>query len=157
MTVTLPPELTERLRKALERAGSKEIGGVLMGRHVSENMFSVADMSIQGGGTFASFIRQVQHAVDSLRNYFARSGHSYRTHNYLGEWHSHPSFLPVPSSQDVASVQEIATDPQVGANFVVLVIVKLTEVYEIEGSATVFLPNGTFFKGVLEIGAAVAS
>jgi len=151
VTVTLPPELTERLRVALKKAGTNEIGGILMARHTGEREFVVSNMTIQGGGTFAAFMRQVQHAIDALRGFFEKTSHDYCTHNYLGEWHSHPSFMPMPSSKDEASMREIVTDPEMGANFVVLMIVKLVQHHQIEGSITVFLPDGSSFRGNLAI------
>jgi Prokaryotic homologs of the JAB domain len=51
--------------------------------------------------------------------------HNFKRFNYLGEWHSHPSFLPEPSATDHKSMREMIEDPKLGANFVVLMVVKL--------------------------------
>ncbi|MGA8475513.1 MAG: Mov34/MPN/PAD-1 family protein [Candidatus Cybelea sp.] len=155
MTITLPFEAAERMREALERAGAAEIGGILMGEHVGEDAFFISNMTIEGGGTVATFVRHVRRAIGALRVFFAKTNHRYKTHNYLGEWHSHPSFRPEPSAKDAASMHEIVTDPTVGANFVVLVIVKLTADRKVDGTATVFLPSGSVFKGNLAIETAV--
>jgi len=72
---------------------------------------------------------------------FERTGADYKRFNYLGEWHSHPSFLPVPSETDLETMQSIVEDPQVGANFLVLMIVKLQGRREMQVSTTAFLPR----------------
>ena len=78
-----------------------------------------------------------------LRAIFQQTGHDYTRFNYLGEWHSHPSFAPYPSRTDDLSMLQIVQDVEVGANFAVLLIAKL----ELEGGliATVhtYLPDGT--------------
>jgi [CysO sulfur-carrier protein]-S-L-cysteine hydrolase len=111
----------------------------------------VVDLTVQRrGGSFSWFLRAVDVAVAALRNFFRRTENDFRRFNYLGEWHSHPSFQASPSATDIATVTEIATDESVGANFVVLVIVRLQS-GEVEGSATLFLPDGTNQPAVLEL------
>ena len=147
MKIHLPTDIKKRLIPALEKAGTREIGGVLMGEHVDEAEFRVVDLTIQKQlGSVAFFVRLVTDAVGSLKGFFKQTGHNYRKFNYLGEWHSHPSFPPVPSQKDAQSMLEIVTDPDTGANFAVLLIVKLKEMQEIEATATVFLRDGQFFE-----------
>src|SRR5437762_274515 len=99
-----------------------------MGEHVGVDDFRITDLTIQRrGGTIARFVRLVEHAVVALRRFFRVTGNEYTRFNYLGEWHSHPLFLPLPSSHDDVAMMEIVTDDQVGANFVVLMIAKLTK------------------------------
>jgi hypothetical protein len=45
----------------------------------------------------------------------------------------------------------IITDPEVGANFVVLMIVKLSQTGEFDGTVTVFHSNGAEYRGELVI------
>ena len=131
----------------LEKAGSYEIGGVLMGEHIDKAEFRIVDLTIQEQfGSIAFFIRLVADIVKPLKGFFKRTGYNYRKFNYLGEWHSHPSFPPVPSQKDIQSMQEIVTDSDTGANFVILLIVKIKKAQEIEATATVFFQDGQFFK-----------
>ena len=147
MKIHLPTNIQKRLIRALEKAGSNEIGGVLMGEHIDEAEFCIVDLTIQEQlGSTAFFIRLIADIVKPLKGFFKRTGYNYRKFNYLGEWHSHPSFPLVPSQKDIQSMQEIVTDPDTGANFVILLIVQLKGEQKIEGTVTIFLKDGKFFK-----------
>ena len=147
MKIYLPNQIERRLVHAFEKAGSKEIGGVLMGEHIGEAEFRIVDLTIQKRrGTVAFFVRLVADAVASLQRFFKETGYNYRKFNYLGEWHSHPSFPPTPSSKDIQSMLEIAIDTDIGANFVILLIVRHKDAQEIEATATAFLPDSRHFE-----------
>ena len=140
--IDLPPAIEARLITALQRAGTSEIGGVLMGEHTGHNAFRIAEISVQDrGGSFAAFVRNIAFALESLGNYFVRTNHDYRKFNYLGEWHSHPSFEARPSCRDNQSMYDIINDPAVGAQFAVLLIVKIGAASTMEATATVFVPG----------------
>lgn len=143
LSLILPPEQAEILQAALTNAGQREIGGVLMGEHVGTNAFVIHELTVHRRGSFASFLRRIEDALGPMRVFFKRTGHDYRRYNYLGEWHSHPSFAPFPSSTDDASMRVIVQDAKVGANFVVLMIVKLGQGQELVATAHVYLPDGT--------------
>ena len=149
LTVSVPQEIQQTLRKALRDAGTSECGGVLMAEHVGPDHFAVRTLTVQGGGSFASFIRGTRAAFRALSDYFHRSHYEYTRFNYLGEWHSHPSFSVQPSSTDHRSMVEIATNPKVGANFVVLLIFKLADRTRLEGSAHTYLPDGSMSPSTL--------
>lgn len=149
LTVSIPLDVQQTLRKALKAAGTNECGGVLMGEHIGPGHFAVRNLTVQGGGRFASFVRQTQAALRALGKFFRRSGHDYARFNYLGEWHSHPSFSVQPSATDHQSMLDIVQDARVGANFAVLLIFKLSRQGELEGSAHTYLPDGTFGQSVL--------
>lgn len=142
LTLILPFEQAGILRTALADAGQREIGGVLMGEHVGTNEFVIRELTVHRRGSFASFLRRIEDALGQMRAFFKRTGHDYRRFNYLGEWHSHPSFAPFPSSTDDASMLDIVQDAGVGANFVVLMIVKLGQRQELVATAHVYLPDG---------------
>ena len=149
LTVAVPMDVQQTLRKALNAAGTDECGGILMGEHMGPGHFVVRHLSVQGGGRFASFVRQTQSALRALGKFFIQSGHDYARFNYLGEWHSHPSFSVQPSPMDHQSMLDIVRDVRVGANFVVLLIFKLSRQGILEGSAHTYLPDGTFAQSVL--------
>ena len=110
---------------ALQNAGQREVGGILMGEHVGTNTFIVREITIHRRGTFASFVRRIEDAIGGLRAFFKGTGYDYVRFNYIGEWHSHPSFEPYPSRTDDLSMLQIVKDETVGANFVALLIIKL--------------------------------
>src|SRR2546426_158241 len=101
MQLLVPPEITSRLVNALTEAGKREIGGILMGEHIGAETFRVKELTIQRKkGTFATFVRIVAEILAPLRAFFDATKHDYTRFNYLGEWHSHHSFLLEPSGQD---------------------------------------------------------
>jgi integrative and conjugative element protein (TIGR02256 family) len=139
MQLLLPNPLIRRLRRELRRAGKQEIGGLLMGEHVREEVFRIVDISVQrSGGDHACFIRHPKDHEKALKKFFARTRNNYARFNYLGEWHSHPGFEPVPSDTDVRTMQSMAADPTVGANFLILLIVKQDYAKRLQATATVF-------------------
>lgn len=149
LTLILPPEVITVLEQALRRAGQREIGGVLMAEHVRVNEFVVRDISIHRRGTFVSFFRRIEEAWTTLSRFFRRTKQDYVRFNYIGEWHSHPSFEPLPSGQDHRSMYEIISDASVGANFVVLVIVKLDTSGNLIGTVHTYFPNGSVQRSAL--------
>lgn len=150
MQLNLPREIRLQLETALRDAGRREIGGILMAEHIAENAFRVRSLTIQRrGGSFATFLRAVEAFLGPLRNFFRQTEHNYTKFNYLGEWHSHPSFVPTPSNTDHQTMWSIINDPQVGAFFVVLLVVKLDEKKEFVGTVTVYQPDAPAFRGEL--------
>ena len=142
--IVLPNRLQQRLADALRRAGAREIGGILMGEYLEPDRFRVADLTVQGrGGTVTAFVRVLGAALTALSRFFRNTRRQYEQFNYLGEWHSHPSFEAVPSAPDIRSMRAIACDPKVGANFLVLLIVRLAG-ERLEASLTVFWPDGSY-------------
>jgi integrative and conjugative element protein (TIGR02256 family) len=150
MQLILPREIRQQLETALKEAGQREIGGILMAEHVGENTFRVQSLTIQRrGGSIATFLRIVEAFLVPLRKFFRQTDYNYTRFNYIGEWHSHPSFVPEPSKTDHQTMLSIINDPQVGAYFVVLLIVKLDEDEIFVGTVTVYQPNMREFKGKL--------
>lgn len=151
MQLLIPPKISSQLIDALRRAGQREIGGILMGEHVGVDSFRVSELTIQRkGGTFAAFLRVVDDVLPRIRAFFDSTNHNYRRFNYLGEWHSHHSFALKPSVKDHEAMGEIAGDFQVGAHFVVLLLVKLGDKGHLEGRVTVYQPQRTPFGGVVQ-------
>jgi len=111
-----------------------------MGEDLGGELFRVVDISVQrSGGTHSCFIRNPKDHQAYLQAFFARTGQDYTRFNYLGEWHSHPSFEAVPSGPDIETMQSIVSDPEVGANFLALLIAKRSG-KQIEATATIFMP-----------------
>ncbi len=141
MQILLPDGVGQKLTKALKAAGNREIGGILMGEHILENVYRVKDLTIQThGGTSVSFMRVMQGVFRPLQHFFHGTDYNFTRFNYLGEWHSHPAFAPQPSSLDSQTMWEIVEDSEVGANFAVLMIVRLDGAGSLEGTTTVYLP-----------------
>lgn len=142
LTLIVQPEMVTTIKGALKKAQSDEIGGILMAEHIGHNTFQICDITIQRRGSFAAFFRKIDDAIGLLRQFFDRTNRDYRRFNYIGEWHSHPSFPPYPSGRDDQSMRDIIHDPSVGANFVVLMIVKLSPSDDVIGTVHTYLPGG---------------
>jgi proteasome lid subunit RPN8/RPN11 len=148
--VIMPKRIEQKMETELKRAGSREIGGVLMGEHLGDNTFRIYEISVQTqGGSWISFVRELPGAMkNAFHQFFRKTNYQYSKYNYLGEWHSHPSFELKPSSRDNQTMLEIVNDRNVGANFAILLIVKF-ESYGLEGDVTLFVPDYPILKGEL--------
>lgn len=132
----------KKLKKELALAGSREIGGVLAAENLGNGQFRVVDISVQRtGGSYAHFVRDPKLHRRFMRRFFARTGNRPERFNYLGEWHSHPSFRPLPSFTDLNQMQQLIEERDQVANFLILLIVKLGNVGTIEASTHAFRPK----------------
>lgn len=150
LRVTLPADMRIVLEAALSRAGHKECGGVLMGEHVGPNHFAVRQLTVHRPGAVARFVRHLGGVVGAIKRYCQAHGNDFQRFNYLGEWHSHPLFSVHPSAQDHATMRELITDYRVGANFLVLMVVRLKST-ELEGSVHTYLPDGSVHPSHLDL------
>jgi hypothetical protein len=148
MQLLLPPDICSQLVAELSTVGRREIGGILMGEHVGPDIFRVKGLTIQRkGGTFAAFVRIVTEVLAPLRAFFDSTKHQYTKYNYLGEWHSHHSFALKPSDRDHHTMYDMVMDPQLGARFVILLLVKLDMRGQLDGAVTIYQPNQQPFAG----------
>jgi proteasome lid subunit RPN8/RPN11 len=142
MRIDFPARLVGEITDACQRSGINEVGGILFGEHIDVGHFRVAELTVDEQGLVASFKRSIQHVLGSCKRFFIKTNHDYRRFNYLGEWHSHPSYDVFPSSRDDQSMLDIVCDEAVGANFVVLTIVRLnTDKLDIKG--WVYFPDSS--------------
>ena len=134
MRIELPVSVQKRLRGSLREAGRLEIGGVLMGEQLEPDHFRIVDFTVddQKGG-MAHFTRGTEQHRAALDAFFARTDADYSRFNYLGEWHSHPSFRVRPSPTDTASMLER------GIDFAVLMIARLDYWVALKRSLTLFV------------------
>lgn len=138
MRLELSPETEARLKGHLRAAGRREIGGVLMAEQLGVDHFRIIDFSVddQTGGV-AHFVRSPEHHQQALDAFFAKTSAAYKRYNYLGEWHSHPSYPVRPSLQDRVSMQSLVEGER-GISFAVLMIFRLHYWLWLEYSATLF-------------------
>ena len=142
MKILLPRLATELLRRELTEAKYREIGGVLVGEHIGEETFRIANLSVQRTGeTSHHFVRDPAQHQQFLRQFFERTGHDYVRYNYFGEWHSHPTVPALPSSTDISTMNGIVSDPDVGVAFAVLLIARLHWCWGLQLSATAIRPD----------------
>ncbi|MGU3362790.1 Mov34/MPN/PAD-1 family protein [Methylobacterium sp. M6A4_1b] len=141
-TISLPPDQRAKLGRHLRRAGRREIGGILMGEQLGHDRFRVVEFSVdETSGTAAHFVRSPEHHRAALDAFFRRTGTDYRRFNYLGEWHSHPSFPVLPSAEDVASMIDLVTGER-DITFAALLIVRLRCSVRIEAGCQIYARPG---------------
>jgi len=124
--VELASEIKRRFRTALRKAGSVEIGGMLFAEQLAPSNFKVIDFSFDpDSGSHSAFQRRPQSHQKALDEFFKRTGNNFQRFNYLGEWHSHPSFPALPSCEDIRTMSDIVEDPRSAITFAVLLVVRL--------------------------------
>lgn len=139
VTISLPSDQRARLRKFLRGAGPREIGGILMGEQVAPDHFRIIDFSVDDKtGTGAHFVRSPEHHAEALKSFFRKTGSDFKRFNYLGEWHSHPSFPVRPSHEDTVSMQSLVNGER-DIDFSALVIVRLRCLFLLEAAAYMFI------------------
>jgi integrative and conjugative element protein (TIGR02256 family) len=139
MKIERAPELERRFRKALRTAGRREIGGMLMAEQLAPDHFSIMDFSLDGfSGSHTRFRRDPKTHQKTLDEFFERTGRDFQRFNYLGEWHSHPSFSVRPSAEDIQTMTDIVESGNPAITFAVLLIVRLRWQLWIDCSLTVF-------------------
>ena len=153
LSLILPPELVEVLLIELKKAGRHEVGGILMGEHDGLNEIKVTNITVHRRGGIASFVRCIEDAIGKLRLFFRQTEYDYQRFNYLGEWHTHPLFEPKPSIKDDESMLVIVQDNLIGANFAVLLILKLDSTGQLVGTAHTYMPDGRKVNSTINFGA----
>jgi proteasome lid subunit RPN8/RPN11 len=116
--------LRQRLHDTVRRGKRNEVGGVLMAEQIAPGHFRLVDFTLdeQVGGA-AHFVRSVDDHRAALEGFFARTGADYGRFNYLGEWHSHPNHLPIPSPEDIRSMEGLVHGER-DIPFAVLIVVR---------------------------------
>lgn len=152
MRMRVANDQLEKLKSALAQVGTKEIGGQLFGEQLAPSDFLITDVAIQARrGSFARFMVDLLEAGRNALRFFDRTQHQYKRFNYIGEWHSHPSFELKPSPQDIETMVELVTDPDFRGSFATLMIVRL-DGDDVSMGAWLFDPQGTARAMDLEAG-----
>ncbi len=124
MNLLVPRDVRVRLNNTVRAAGRLEIGGVLMAEQLAPGRFSLVDFTVDAEkGGAAHFVRSVDHHREALAAFFDQTGANFTRFNYLGEWHSHPNHPPVPSTEDLRSMQALV-DGERDIPFALLLIVR---------------------------------
>lgn len=113
-----------------------------MGEQVAPDHFRIVDFSVDDTtGTAAHFVRTPKHHAEALDTFFGKTGSDFKRFNYLGEWHSHPSFPVRPSHEDFMSMRGLVEGEQ-DIDFSALLIVRLRCLLMLEAAAYMFSRNG---------------
>jgi [CysO sulfur-carrier protein]-S-L-cysteine hydrolase len=126
MQIALPSAVRKKICGQLALSGRRETGGLLLAEQLDgQGRFRVVDVTVDPcGGESAYFERRPELHAQALEAFFEKNGNDFGRFNYLGEWHSHPSFTVDPSMTDIRTMQAMVED--VGnIDFSVLMIVRL--------------------------------
>lgn len=140
LTIRLPRSVQRVMTNACRHAGRRETGGMLFGEHLGPDDFRIVEATVAGTGGFASFVRGVIDGMPLLDSFFRKTKRDYRRFNYIGEWHSHPSFPLRPSGPDDDAMFDIVKDATTGALFAVSIIVRVN--VQLEAAAFAYYACG---------------
>ena len=141
-------EVLNRWRSQLIRAGKKEIGGILFAEQLSVGEFRIIEATCQNSrflGSNTTFMRKGKIARKQVKVLHNKYGGDPKKFNYFGEWHSHPSFPPIPSERDRATMCELIEEQDGAANFLVLLIIKYKS-SELQLFAEAYLASGQILE-----------
>jgi [CysO sulfur-carrier protein]-S-L-cysteine hydrolase len=148
MRIELAREIEWRFRSALRKADSREIGGMLLAEQLAPGSFRVVDFSLDPcSGSHTHFQRDPQTHQKTLDEFFRRTGRDFQRFNYLGEWHSHPSFSVHPSIEDIETMTDIVDNRFSMISFAILLIVRLRFRLWLDYSLTIFTRSQAPRKG----------
>lgn len=107
--VQIPGEVLAAMRKMAASAKPRETGGTLIGHYSEDYRMALMTHALEaktGARKERSRFYRPPDDVDSqLAQAYERSGGL--TH-YLGEWHTHPEAVPIPSSTDLSTLGGLA-------------------------------------------------
>ena len=125
MTIIIPQEQAEIIQRQLIKCGLNETKGALFAYKIRDDYFQVDGVYIEtkvGNIAFVELFNNKRYR-DFQYRYHKKHTFDYVNHNYIGDWHSHPSFELFPSSFDQ---EEVKRDlKKSNARFLIQIIFKL--------------------------------
>jgi hypothetical protein len=121
----------------LQSGGAREIGGWLAAEQLAPGRFELVGFTVDMDvGTRNRFVSLPKTHGDQLDDILAASADRAGRVDYLGEWHSHPTFPPVPSDIDVAAMTKMVEESV--PPFATLLIVRLLGATKLQATITTF-------------------
>lgn len=116
-TIWLPVSVLRRMVVAAERHGAHETGGMLVGYEGGESASEIVVTDLIDAGPRATrdeyaFCADGGWQRKQLARLYKESG---RVSTFLGDWHSHPHGLPLPSKVDVKTAARTAANERARA------------------------------------------
>lgn len=137
LSLTIPPAQWNAMQACLETGGLREIGGWLAAEQLAPGKFELVgftvDLDVGTHNRFDSLPTTHGAQLDGILT--ANADRSGRV-DYLGEWHSHPTFPPVPSDIDIAAMTRMVEES--GPSFAALLIVRLLGAAVLQATITTF-------------------
>lgn len=107
-----------------------ENGGILLGSEIGEKYYRINRVSepcmlIERSSKYGC-TRDADRANEIIKREYESSHHK---RIYLGEWHTHPENVPIPSRIDISSIREVFYKSDIVINGVFLAIVGCKSIY----------------------------
>lgn len=127
MKIIVQKTVTNKIIAALIKARKKETKGACFAYRSSNDCYYIEDIFIsrEKGTFFFSNLKANFQYRRFEKKYHKKHKFDYLNHNYVGDWHSHPSFECVPSNYDKREVEDELAHSN--ANFLIQLIVKMVE------------------------------
>lgn len=100
----------------------KEFGGILMG-YYSDDLRTCNVTDIILPNNYKSSQYNFERGDDGLYEIMEMFYNKNPKQIYIGEWHTHPDMLPIPSATDKNALNEIINNSQVNINNPILLII----------------------------------
>lgn len=137
LRLTVPRSQLEKMQACLKEGGIREIGGWLVAEQIAPGDFELVGFTVDlEVGTWDHFESVPGSHTEQLDEILMANENRSGRVDYLGEWHSHPTFPPVPSTIDLAAMTNMVENS--GPAFAALVIVRMLVTTSIEASITTF-------------------
>lgn len=119
----LDATINKMLKFKQDTNNKHESGGIILGYYIDETSFTLTDITIPTNLDKSSrygFVRSWETAQKAINEFFREScGKKI----YLGEWHTHPEDLPVPSLLDCVSIEGQTKLNRLNSNVVFMIII----------------------------------
>lgn len=102
------------------RAGANETGGILIGTYSEDGFTAIINEATARPADSISGRTTFQRGAKGLKNLLRQRWETGQY--YVGEWHFHPGGTPEPSSDDHASMKNIAANPHYQCQEPVMII-----------------------------------
>jgi proteasome lid subunit RPN8/RPN11 len=121
----IPKKIRNDIYEYVNKYSPNETKGALFAEKLDDETYKVEAVYFEKKvGTFAFVtLFNNERYKKFCANYFNKYKNQYEIHNYIGDWHSHPSFSCVPSLYDKNEV--IKDLKNSNANFLIQLIVKI--------------------------------
>lgn len=142
LSLTVPRSQFAKLQIHLTQGGKREIGGWLVAEQTAPGEFELVGLTVDlEAGTRDRFDSLPEPHSEQMNRILLENRDRAGRIDYLGEWHSHPTFPPIPSNIDLASMTDMVENS--GPSFATLLIVRLL------GNALIQATITTFQRGQL--------
>lgn len=106
MSISIDEALLNELTEIGKKNSPNEFGGILIGAYSSDlKQLNITDtlLPTKYKADKNQFERHLTGINETLKNYYEKIPKVY----YVGEWHTHPDNLPIPSMTDIKAINEI--------------------------------------------------